>query len=127
MIASPLLLDTNVVIRLETNEQQLPPLVLQQIKMNPVVYLSAVTAWEVSIKQGTGKLSLSGPVSYLIRVRKFTELPITIAHSEAVRKLPLHYRDPFDRMLVAQALVEGLTLVTSDRMLAQYSVPVLLV
>jgi PIN domain nuclease of toxin-antitoxin system len=56
-----------------------------------------------------------------------TELPVTIRHGEAVRNLPLHHRDPFDRLLVAQALVESLILVTSDKKLAQYGVPVLLV
>jgi len=54
-------------------------------------------------------------------------LPVTIRHGEAVRNLPLHHRDPFDRLLVAQALVESLILVTSDKKLAQYGVPVLLV
>jgi PIN domain nuclease of toxin-antitoxin system len=55
------------------------------------------------------------------------ELPVTIRHGEAVRELPLHHRDPFDRILVAQALVEGLILVTADERLMKYGVPVLMV
>jgi PIN domain nuclease of toxin-antitoxin system len=56
-----------------------------------------------------------------------TELPVTIQHGEAVRDLPLHHRDPFDRLLVAQAMVEGLILVTGDKRLTEYGVPILLV
>jgi PIN domain nuclease of toxin-antitoxin system len=55
-----------------------------------------------------------------------TELPVSIEHGEAVRSLPLHHRDPFDRLLVAQAMVEGLILVTGDRHLLDYGVPILL-
>jgi PIN domain nuclease of toxin-antitoxin system len=55
-----------------------------------------------------------------------TELPVTIQHGEAVRDLPLLHRDPFDRLLVAQAIVEGLVLVTGDRLLLRYGIPVLL-
>jgi PIN domain nuclease of toxin-antitoxin system len=56
-----------------------------------------------------------------------TELPVTIRHGEAVRNLPLHHRDPFDRLLVAQALVEGLILLTGDRRLLNYGIPIQLV
>jgi PIN domain nuclease of toxin-antitoxin system len=56
-----------------------------------------------------------------------TELPVTIQHGEAVRDLPLHHRDPFDRLLVAQAMIEGLILVTGDKLLLKYGVPVLIV
>jgi PIN domain nuclease of toxin-antitoxin system len=55
------------------------------------------------------------------------ELPVTIRHGEAAGSLPLHHRDPFDRMLIAQAIIEGLILVTGDRQLLRYSVPILLV
>jgi PIN domain nuclease of toxin-antitoxin system len=55
------------------------------------------------------------------------ELPVAIRHGEAVRSLPLHHRDPFDRLLVAQAMLEGLTLVTGDHVLLQYGIPILMV
>jgi PIN domain nuclease of toxin-antitoxin system len=70
---------------------------------------------------------MARPVSDLIRRLRLTELPVTVRHGEAVGKLPLHHRDPFDRLLIAQAQVEGLVLVTGDRKLAQYGVPVLFV
>jgi PIN domain nuclease of toxin-antitoxin system len=105
----------------------LPAVAIERLESAPLVYLSAVTGWELSIKQSLGTLTLARPVSDLIQTHGFTELPVTIRHGEAVRDLPLYHRDPFDRLLVAQALVEGLILVTSDRKLARYGVPVLLV
>jgi PIN domain nuclease of toxin-antitoxin system len=91
------------------------------------VFLSAVTAWELSIKQALGGLTLLRPVSDFIQSHGLTELPVSIRHGEAIRSLPLHHRDPFDRLLVAQAMVEGLVLVTGDRRLLSYGVPILLV
>lgn len=68
---------------------------------------------------------LARPVSEFVRVHGLVELPISIHHAEAVRNLPLHHKDPFDRLLVAQAKVEGLTLVTADTRLSSYGIPVL--
>jgi PIN domain nuclease of toxin-antitoxin system len=65
------------------------------------------------------------PVSSLVGLLRFLELPITIRHGEAVRTLPMIHRDPFDRLLVAQSTVEGLTLVTSDSRLIRYGIPIL--
>jgi PIN domain nuclease of toxin-antitoxin system len=127
MNVSPLLLDSNIVVWLDQKPNRIPASVLEQIRTSPRVYVSAVTSWELGIKQSAGGLTLTRPVSEFVRSEQMVELPITIEHGEAVLSLPLHHRDPFDRLLVAQALAEGLTLVTSDRMLAQYSVPVLLV
>ena len=78
------------------------------------VFVSAVSAWELGIKRSTGKLTLAEPVQILARQLGFVELPITMEHGELAASLPLHYKDPFDRMMVAQAIVEGLTLVTID-------------
>ena len=127
MTGSGLLLDSNIVIWLESKSDRIPAYVMDQIKTSPKVFLSAVTAWELNIKQSIGSLRLARPVSDLLRVRAFTELPVTIRHGEAVRNLPFHHRDPFDRLLVAQAQVEGLILVTADRMLTRYGVPICLV
>ena len=121
------LLDSNIVIWLDRQSKRLSPAVMNQIQTSPQVYLSAVTAWELAIKQSLGKLMLARRVSELIRDENMTELPVTVEHGEAVRMLPLYHRDPFDRLLIAQAQIEGLILVTSDRLLLRYGVPILLV
>ena len=89
--------------------------------------MSAATAWELGIKFALNKLSLRIPVSELAAAYGFNELLITFRHVETAAALPFHHRDPFDRLLVAQALAEGLILVTSDKQLTRYGVPVLLV
>lgn len=89
------------------------------------VAVSAATMLEVSLKRTLGKLSAPGDFSDHVRAAKFEPLPVTWEHAWAAGELPLHHRDPFDRLLVAQAQVEGLTLVTRDPQLARYGVPVL--
>jgi PIN domain nuclease of toxin-antitoxin system len=86
-----------------------------------------VALWEITIKQTAGKLG--GPSDLVERVRDmgFRELPVTRAHAIAAGRLPVHHRDPFDRMLVAQATVEGLTLVTRDGDIQKYEVDLLVV
>ncbi|MCU1323614.1 MAG: PilT protein putative toxin of system [Acidobacteriaceae bacterium] len=78
------------------------------------VFVSSVTGWELGIKRAAGKLVLSDSIRTLIRRFGFIELPITVEHGESAASLPLLHSDPFDRMLVAQALIEELTLVTAD-------------
>ena len=89
------------------------------------VYVSAATAWELGIKQQKGQLVLLKPVEELQILLGFRELPITMAHGELAASLPLHHKDPFDRMLVAQAIVEQMVLVTADGRLAGYPVMLL--
>lgn len=88
--------------------------------------VSAATLWELLIKQSLGKLVVDVDLREHAVEQGFQELPVSGRHALAVRDLPRHHRDPFDRMLVAQAGVEGLTLVTADRVLSAYDVPVLL-
>lgn len=118
-----LLLDSHILLRLD-HDPSLVPASQQDViadKANEV-FVSAVTAWELGIKQRKGKLVLSKPVSEQ-RIRfGFLELPITFAHAEYAAGLPLLHGDPFDRMLVAQAIVEGLTLVTADAAIREYAV-----
>ncbi|HEX4322686.1 MAG TPA: type II toxin-antitoxin system VapC family toxin [Acidobacteriaceae bacterium] len=127
MTDSPLLLDSNVLIFLEQNPKRIPLSTLQRISTAQHVFVSAVTAWELGIKQARGQLALARPVSQLVSARSMIELPVTIQHGETVRSLPLHHHDPFDRMLVAQAMIEGLIFVTSDKFLLLYGIPTLLV
>jgi PIN domain nuclease of toxin-antitoxin system len=103
------------------------PAVLEMLRCSEQRYLSAVTAWELSLKQAAGKLSLRKPVGSMLEPFGLLELPVAIRHGDRAALLPMYHRDPFDRMLVAQALVEGLILVTADDELAQYGVPILLV
>jgi PIN domain nuclease of toxin-antitoxin system len=120
-----LLLDSNVVVYLDQNPGRVTKRTRDQIDAASEVYVSAVTGWELSIKQATGALKMNTPVSNLVGSLGFLELPITMHHGEAAGTLPMIHRDPFDRLLVAQAIVEGLTLVTSDSRLIRYGIPIL--
>ena len=89
------------------------------------VYVSAASAWEVAIKTGLGRLRPIRTVEQAVDESGFLELPVTFRHAERVGKLPPHHRDPFDRLLIAQADVEELTLVTRDAVFARYGVGVI--
>ncbi len=86
--------------------------------------VSAATIWELAIKRATGKLEAPESLPQAVQREGFGELPVTAAHGDAAGQLPLHHPDPFDRMLVAQARAEGLSIVTRDRAFAAYGVPV---
>ena len=120
-------MDSHILIWLDTGDLRLSPAVLRTLRLGEQRFLSAATAWELSLKQAAGKLRLSVPVSTMIDAFGLLELPVTVRHGDLAATLPMHHRDPFDRMLLAQASLEGLILVTADRQLAQYGIPVLLV
>lgn len=87
--------------------------------------MSAASAWEAAIKVGLGHLELPDRFEAGVDESGFEKLPVTFAHAEEAGTLPHHHRDPFDRMLVAQARVERLTLVTHDRNLEPYGIEIL--
>jgi PIN domain nuclease of toxin-antitoxin system len=87
------------------------------------VYVSAVVAWEIVIKRALGKLDAPGDLEAAMTANRFLPLPITVPHVLAVRSLPDHHRDPFDRLLIAQARHEGFHLVSRDGHVARYGVP----
>jgi len=91
------------------------------------VLVSAASIWEIAIKLSIGKLKWREGVTLdgSIAACGFTELPITARHAAGVRNLPTHHGDPFDRLLIAQALLEDLRLVTADEVFARYGVPIL--
>jgi PIN domain nuclease of toxin-antitoxin system len=89
------------------------------------VYVSAASAWEAEIKRSLGKLVFPQSFGEILVFNNFKELPVTLEHAAATAALPHHHRDPFDRMLIAQSSVEGCTLVTADRRLAVYGVPLI--
>jgi len=91
-----------------------------------IVYVSAATIWELSLKAAIGKLDLDGAdLVEEIAENDFVELPMTARHSLAAAYLPHHHEDPFDRMLIAQAQIEGLTIVTKDLAFRAYEVSIL--
>lgn len=89
------------------------------------VYVSAASAWELAIKARLGKVSMPADLAEQLVANSFAPLPVEVQHALAVRDLPDHHRDPFDRLLVAQAHIEGLTLVTADQVIPRYKVTVL--
>jgi len=87
------------------------------------VYVSAAAVWEIAIKKALGKLAAPDDLEAAMTANRFLPLPITIPHSLAVLALPAHHRDPFDRMLIAQAIHEKFRLVTRDADIQKYPVP----
>jgi PIN domain nuclease of toxin-antitoxin system len=90
------------------------------------IYFSAVNVWEIAIKKALGKLVVPDDFRETLNEQPFDRLPMSVDHAFKVSELPMHHRDPFDRLLIAQSLVEGLTLVTHDSDIAKYDVPLLL-
>jgi PIN domain nuclease of toxin-antitoxin system len=120
-----LLLDTHAVLWWQADDRRLSKPARRAIATADVVWVSAASGWEVAIKSALGRLRLSEPLAVTVAAADLTELPVTLAHAARLAELPPHHTDPFDRMLVAQALVEGATLVTRDTALGAYGVRVL--
>ena len=125
-----LLLDTHIVLWTALEPERLSVQIRAAVEDSENdVYVSAVSAWEIAIKQALGKLMLDRPAEHwlpeVLRKSGFDALDVSFASALRVRALPHHHRDPFDRLLVAQALEESLTLVTHDAQLAIYGVPLL--
>ena len=116
-----LLLDTHVLIWWDEG-RRLSGVARRAIEAADSVYVSAASAWEVAIKIGLGRLRPARTVEEAADESGFLELPITFRHAQRVSGLPAHHRDPLDRLLVAQAEVEGLTLVTRDPVFERYAV-----
>ena len=120
-----LLLDTHVILWWLTDDLTLSDEVKTRLDDEPDVYVSPASLWEVTIKQSIGKLSEPIDVAEVIRDSGFRELPITFRHAIVAGRLPPIHRDPFDRMLVAQAQCEGLTLASRDPHIQRYDVALL--
>ena len=117
-----LLLDTNILLWAMSDDPMLSPKARQMIEQATAVFVSSASVWEISIKTGLGKLKLDMD-KFMPQLAEagFEPLSVSWDHAQAVRGLPHHHRDPFDRMLVAQAITEPLGLLTHDAMLTQYS------
>jgi len=125
-----LLLDTHVFLWFISGDQRLPDGVRDSIRdLNNEVYLSAVSQWEATVKHQLGKLPLpQSPEAYIPAMRQqhqIASLSLDEVSVSRLASLPVLHRDPFDRMLICQALAHGLVLVTVDEVIAGYSVPVL--
>ncbi|WP_405061623.1 type II toxin-antitoxin system VapC family toxin [Kribbella sp. NBC_01505] len=120
-----LLLDTHVLIWWLQGSSELSGELKERIETELEVYVSAASVWELSIKMASGKLPAPDDLLEWVRRSGVSELPISLEHGDVAGRLPAIHRDPFDRMLIAQALVERLTLVTRDGFIQQYDVPVL--
>lgn len=119
------LLDTQVLLWLDRRPEKISRRLQASLDAGFEIYFSAASAWEIAIKCSLGKLSIAHPFMTLTERFGFLELPVTAAYAEIAAKLPLHHKDPFDRMIVAQAIEEGLTLVTADRRLSSYDLSIL--
>ena len=122
-----LLLDTHILLWWLSDDASLPDAARAAIRdASSEVFVSAATAWEIAIKQALGKLEFPiAQLSEILAEEGFEALGIAIDHAVIAGGLPPHHGDPFDRMLVAQAQREGLTLVTVDAMIRRYAVAVL--
>ena len=89
------------------------------------VFVSVISPWEVAIKRSKRRLRAPDDLGDAVETHQFQLLPVMLRHTKAIDSLPNHHGDPFDRMLVAQAIIDGLTLVTSDRALRRYPVATL--
>jgi len=122
-----LLLDTHALLWFLGDDPRLQPATLKLLA-DPLndVFVSAASAWEITIKAKLGKLPVPANIAEWLPAQlvtnRMTPLPITIAHAASIEHLPAHHADPFDRLLIAQALAENLTLVTSDRQFERYEV-----
>ncbi len=124
-----LLLDTHVFIWWDSDPDRLTDSTLSRLRdPDNTLLLSLVSVWEIQIKQSLGKLSLNRPLPELIESQRKTNgieiLPIELSHIYALGSLPGHHRDPFDRLLIAQAIAESIPIVTVDPVFARYPIKV---
>jgi PIN domain nuclease of toxin-antitoxin system len=120
-----LMLDTQALLWMLESRSKLGPLARSVIDSAPAVIVADASLWEIAVKVSIGKLTVEANIARLVRQLGFERPLTTDVYCETLAGLPLHHRDPFDRMLVAQALSDDLTVVTSDPLFAQYGVRVI--
>ncbi len=120
------LLDTHVFLWTLGDTKRLRPEAAAAIRdVNHAIFVSAVTSVKIAIKSVLGKLEAPEDLEEEIGLRGFSHLPLHYRHGETLRSLPMHHQDPFDRMLIAQAMKEGLTIITHDQKFEAYPVNIL--
>lgn len=117
-----LLLDTRVVLWWMADAPHLPDRIKDLIDTESAVHVSAVSPWEITIKQFLGEVEGPGDLAEQVRDLRFLSIPVTAAHGVRAGRLPILHTDPFDRILVAQAQAEGLAVVTRNVYIPQYDV-----
>ena len=117
---SNLLLDSHIILWWLADDPRLSKRARRLITHADNAYVSAATTWELALKASLGKLKMPEGFVETVEEEGFTHLPVEPEHAMAVRDLPWYHRDPFDRLLIAQAKVENLTLITAEKLLAQY-------
>ncbi|MCB1775302.1 MAG: type II toxin-antitoxin system VapC family toxin [Gammaproteobacteria bacterium] len=118
-----LLLDTHVFLWWLADDRQLGAKARGLIaNAQNQVFVSAATAWEISIKKSIGKLDAPDDLDAIVEEEGFDKLPISFFHGERAGDLPQHHHDPFDRMLIAQSQAEGLEIITADETIPRYAV-----
>lgn len=120
-----LLLDTHVFLWWCTASPRLRRSTRRVVADAEEVYVSAASAWEAAIKMSIGKLRMKGGFEDAVDLARFAKLPVTMQHAALLVELPPHHTDRFDRMLVAQARAEALTLMTHDRRFEPYDVHII--
>ena len=126
-----LLLDTHTFVWWRDDPDRLSSEVFEAISSSDnEIFISTVVVWEIQIKLAKNKIRLKWPLESTIEVEQnangFRILPVKLDHALHIDKLPLIHKDPFDRMLIAQAVVEGMTLVSADKVFADYDVNLLI-
>ena len=121
-----LLLDTHTLLWLISDNPEVSPNVREAVNdPDNEVFVSVASVWEISIKRSRGRLDAPENLVEQLKDSDYTTLLVNLDHADRAGRLPMHHRDPFDRMLVAQAQVEDLVLVTRDRFIPRYEVQTL--
>lgn len=121
------LLDTHILLWWLGDDDRLSPEIRAVIgNSENFIFVSAATVWEMSIKKSLGKLSVPNNLLEKLKDNNFEVLNITAEHGLKVTDLPIHHKDPFDRMLIAQAMIEGLTIISLDSKFHLYNIPLLI-
>jgi PIN domain nuclease of toxin-antitoxin system len=120
-----LLVDTHVLLWWRADSPQLSPRARREIAdSNNEVCVSVATLWEIVLKRSAGRLNFPDELEQVLREESFTLMPIGFQHLRTTERLPFLHKDPFDRMIIAQALAEGIPIATRDRVFAAYGVQI---
>lgn len=122
MTGEAFLADTHIILWSINDDPRLKRAHREVLASSALVYASAASVWEIAIKQSIGKLDVPTDLGFLLPRMQFTPLAITIEHAQRVAELPRHHGDPFDRLLIAQAQIENLSILTADPLFARYDV-----
>ncbi len=121
-----LILDTHIILWWLDNSEKLPKKYFSVISdSDNICFISSATIWEISIKSGLGKLEIPDNFTDILQQEGFSELPVSWEHAAMVRNLPFHHKDPFDRLIIAQTIIEDYILLTVDKIIPIYGVKIL--